>query len=217
MGRKINLLSSLPVAKRRIDDRAEKKSLECITEAKKFAELYWDGPREYGYGGYSYDGRWQSVAKDIVDCYSLNKRARVLDVGCGKGFLVKDLLDVGIDAYGVDVSEYALINCHDDVVGRLSSGCASRLMFPDDSFDLVISLNTIHNLPRERAIMALREIERVSRSNCFVQVDSYLTQEQKDLFEKWVLTAEYHDFPDGWLETFELAGYCGDYDWTIIE
>ena len=89
--------------------------------------------------------------------------------------------------------------------------------FPDGSFDCVLSLNTIHNFPRPRAIIAMREIQRLSNGRAFVQVDSYLTPEQKDIFESWVLTAEFHDYPDGWLKVFSEAGYTGDYDWTIIE
>ena len=107
--------------------------------------------------------------------------------------------------------------CDPAVTGRLHLGSGDKLTFPDDSFDLVISLNTIHNFSRDAAIVALREIERVSRGKSFVQVDSYLNAEQKRLFESWVLTAEFHDFPEGWFAVFEEAGYSGDHFWTIVE
>ena len=64
--------------------------------------------------------------------------------------------------------------------------------------------------------MGMKEIQRVSGGNAFVQVDSYYTPEQKTIFESWVLTAEFHDYPEGWLEVFNAAGYMGDYDWTVI-
>jgi hypothetical protein len=81
----------------------------------------------------------------------------------------------------------------------------------------VISLNTVHNFDRAGAIRALREIQRVSKGRSFVQVDSYRTPEQKEMFESWVLTARFHDYPQGWIELFAEAGYLGDYYWTIVE
>lgn len=212
----VHLLRSLPKSKRNVQARTEGKSEDVIRLSKEYGELYFDGPRDYGYGGYRYDGRWRPVAQDIVDHFGLKQGDRVLDVGCAKGFLVKDLLELGIDAYGLDVSEYALMHCEPEVVGRLQIGNAERLPFPDGSFQAVVSINAIHNLPRERCKTALTEIERLAPGKGFVQVDSYLTPEQKEIFESWVLTAEFHDYPDGWLKLFDEAGYTGFYDWTII-
>jgi SAM-dependent methyltransferase len=141
----------------------------------------------------------------------------VLDVGCAKGFLVKDLLALGIDAYGVDVSRYALMHCEPEAIGRLHLGSADSLPFPDRSFAAVLSINTIHNLPRDRCRIALQEMERLAPGKGFVQVDSYRTPEQKEIFESWVLTAEFHDYPEGWKALFAEAGYTGDWYWTIIE
>jgi ubiquinone/menaquinone biosynthesis C-methylase UbiE len=144
---------------------------------------------------------------------------RVLDVGCAKGFLVKDLMLVnpGLEVFGLDISDYALKHCEPEVVGRLHKGSADDLPFPDNSFDAVISLNTLHNFFREGAITALREVQRVSKGKAFVQVDSYRTEEQRKLFEDWVLTADFHDYPQEWMQVFQEAGYTGDYYWTILE
>jgi ubiquinone/menaquinone biosynthesis C-methylase UbiE len=213
----INLLRSLPKGNRNVNARETAKTADHIRISREFGQMYFDGPREYGYGGYLYDGRWQSVANDIVLHFGLKPGDRVLDVGCAKGFLVKDLLALGIDAYGVDVSNYALMKCEPEVVGRLQIGNAESLPFPDKSFDAVLSINTIHNLSRESCKLALHEIERLAPGNSFVQVDSYRTQEQKKVFESWVLTAKFYDYPSGWLHLFKEAGYTGDYFWTIIE
>ena len=215
----VDLLRRLPKAKRNIQKRAATKDHTVIAVAKQYGEMYWDGPRDYGYGGYRDDGRWHPVARDIIAHYQLKPGMRVLDVGCGKGFLVKALLAEcpGLEAFGLDISLYALMHCAPEVIGRLHLGTADQLPFPDGSFDCVLSLNTIHNFPRSRAIVAMCEIQRLSAGRAFVQVDSYLTPEQKEIFESWVLTAEFHDFPDGWLAVFAEAGYTGDYDWTIIE
>ena len=212
----INLLKSLPKPKRSINERSKKKSKKIIDISRKYGKLYFDGPREYGYGGHYYDGRWKSVAKDIVKKYKLKKKQKVLDIGCGKGFLVKDLVDLGIDAYGVDISKYAIQNSPKDMIGRLHHGSADNLVFDDQSFDFVISLNTIHNLSKSKCLVALKEIQRVSRGKSFVQVDSYKNLKQKNIFLNWVLTAKYHDYPNNWKKLFKKAKYTGDWYWTIV-
>jgi ubiquinone/menaquinone biosynthesis C-methylase UbiE len=215
----VNLLAKLPRGKRNVCARAEVKTPEIVAISREYGELYFDGPRSYGYGGYRYDGRWIPVAQDFVSHFSLKPGDRVLDVGCAKGFLVKDLLSVcpGLEVFGLDISEYALMKCEAEVVGRLHLGNATKLPFPDNSFAAVISLNTVHNLERGELITALKEIERVAPGRGFVQVDSYRTPEQKAIFEEWVLTAKFHDYPEGWIRLFNEAGYTGDYYWTIIE
>lgn len=217
--KEVNLLKALPSVKRNVQARMTAKDPDIIRISKQFGQMYFDGPREYGYGGYRYDGRWIPVAKDIIEYFNLKPGQRVLDVGCAKGFLVKDLLKVcqGLEVFGLDISEYALKHCESEVVGRLHLGTAVSLPFPDNSFDAVISLNTIHNFDRANAIVAISEIQRVSKEKSFIQVDSYRTLEQKRIFEDWVLTAEYHDYPEEWIKVFKEAGYTGDYFWTIME
>jgi len=217
--REVNLLSSLPKPKRNIQKRLEAKDPEVIKIARQFGRLYWDGPREYGYGGYTYDGRWKSVARDIIEFFALKEQARILDVGCGKGFLLHDLMTEGknFDVRGLDVSSYALENSLPGIKDKLQLGTAEKLPFEDKSFDLVLSINALHNLPRERLAQALKEIERVSRGDSYIVVDSYHTPEQKEIFESWVLTAEYYGYPNEWLALFKEAGYKGFYSWTIIE
>jgi ubiquinone/menaquinone biosynthesis C-methylase UbiE len=215
----VDLLRALPRVKRNIQKRKEAKDPAVVAISKQYGEMYFDGPREYGYGGYRYDGRWLPVARDIIAHFGLKDGMRVLDVGCGKGFLVKDLMLAcpGLEAFGLDISLYALMHAEKELIGRLHLGTAEKLPFPDNSFDCVLSLNTVHNFPRPRAIKVMQEIQRTSGGRAFVQVDSYHTPEQKEIFENWVLTAEFHDYPAAWVELFREAGYTGDYYWTIIE
>ena|SRR5208282_3842602 len=215
----IDLLSKLPKTKRNIEKRKEAQTAENIAIARQYGQMYFDGPREVGYGGYRYDGRWIPVAEDIVRHFKLKPGDRVLDVGCAKGFLVKDLMKVcpGLEAFGLDISEYALMHCEPEVVGRLHLGSADHLSFPDNSFNAVISINTIHNFERRDAIRAVAEVERLAPGHGFIQVDSYRTPEQRELFMSWVLTAKFHDYPDIWIKLFQEAGYTGDWYWTILE
>lgn len=212
----VNLLRSLPQGKRNVKARETAKTEEHIRISREYGEMYFDGPREYGYGGYSYDGRWQSVAQDIVDHFGLKPGDKVLDVGCAKGFLVKDLRALGIDAVGVDVSQYGLDHAENEAKDHLQIASADSLPFADASFDAVLAINSIHNLDRDGCVRAVKEIERLAPGKGFIQVDSYHTPEQKEVFESWVLTAKFYDYPEGWLKVYEEAGYTGDYFWTLI-
>jgi len=219
MGKEVNLLAKLPKGKRNVAARATAKTPEIIAKSREYGFDYFDGSRDFGYGGYRYDGRWIPVAEDIVKHFGLKAGDRVLDVGAAKGFLVKDLLKAcpGLEVFGLDISKYALMHCEPEVVGRLHLGSAHDLPFPDKSFSAVLCINTVHNLARPDLIRALKEIERLAPGRGFVQVDSYRTPEQKALFEEWVLTAKHHDYPQGWIDLFKEAGYTGDYYWTIVE
>ena len=140
----INLLSNYSEKKKPMKARMKANQTDRILTWKIDKE-FWDGTRQQGYGGYKYDGRWVPVAKDIIKHYELKKNDKILDIGCAKGFLVKDLLNQGIDAYGIDISEYAISKSEKETIGRLHLGKADKLPFPDNSFDFVISINTIHN------------------------------------------------------------------------
>lgn len=187
--------------------------------AKRFGREYFDGDRGQGYGGYRYDGRWMPVAERLRDHYRLTPGQRVLDVGCAKGFLLHDLHRVvpGLQVAGLDISGYAIEQAMADVRPRLVRGSADRLPFADRSVDLVISINTVHNLDRAACVRALAEIERVSRDHRYVQVDSWLTESQREKFERWQLTALTYFDPAGWRRLFREAGYRGDYYWTVTE
>src|SRR6187431_2143498 len=84
--------------------------VHCMLKAKEYEFDYWDGDRRYGYGGYKYDGRWAVVAKQLIDAYGLKPGAKVLDVGCGRGFLLHEFTQLlpGCTVAGFDVSDYAL-------------------------------------------------------------------------------------------------------------
>ena len=214
----INLLSSLPKSKRSITERKEAKTEDHVKISRMYGKEYFDGDREYGYGGYKYDGRWVSVAKDIKKHFELNDGEKVLDVGCAKGFLVKDFFDLGIQSLGIDISKYAIDNSLLEIKDKLIIGSADKLPFPDDTFDAVVSINTIHNLDREKCKQAIKEMQRVSKNKkkLFIQVDSYLNEEQKKIFESWVLTAKFYGYPKEWIELFKECDYEGDWNWTII-
>ncbi len=214
----VNLLVRYPRAKRNVKARLGNKA-ENRAIAMKFDKEYFDGTREQGYGGYSYDGRWVPIAEDILRHFNLKPGDRVLDVGCGKGFLVKDLMKVcpGLEVFGLDISEYAVMNCEPEVIGRVHLGNATHLPFPDNSFQAVLSINTAHNLDRAGCVQALQEMERLAPGKGYVQVDAYRNPAEKQIFLDWVLTARTYGTPQFWVDLLREAGYTGDYYWTILE
>jgi ubiquinone/menaquinone biosynthesis C-methylase UbiE len=185
----------------------------------KFGKEYFDGSREQGYGGFRYDGRWIPIAEDIVRHFNLKAGDRVLDIGCAKGFLVKDLMKVcpGLEVFGIDVSEYAILNCEPEVVGRVHVGDARRLPFPNNSFKTALSINTVHNFDRAGCIESIKEMQRVAPSGGYLQVDAYRNPEEEQLFLDWVLTAKTYGTPEFWVKLLNEAGYSGEYFWTILE
>ena len=160
---------------------------------------------------------WQPVIPTLQAYFDLTSKSSVLDVGSGKGFMMHDLalLIPGITVKGIDISEYAIANTIEDMKPHVQVADAKSLPFNDNSFDVVISINTVHNLPIEECKIALKEIERVSKGKSFITVDAYRNEEEKELMFAWNLTAKTILPVDGWIELFREVGYTGDYYWFI--
>ncbi|OGT55956.1 MAG: SAM-dependent methyltransferase [Gammaproteobacteria bacterium RIFCSPHIGHO2_12_FULL_42_10] len=186
---------------------------ECAAKAKLWGHDYWDGERQYGYGGYHYDGRWHSIAVDIAKHYGLKAGDKVLDIGCGKGFLLYELTQVvpGIEVTGMDVSSYAVEHAKLEIKDRLHVGHCSKLPFPDQSFDFVYSINTFHNLSIDELESAVREMERVGKQHKWCNIESYRNEKEKANLLYWQLTCESFHRPEGWRWLFQQWGYQGDY------
>jgi ubiquinone/menaquinone biosynthesis C-methylase UbiE len=219
MRKEVNLLDTQPKTARDYDKRAREKTSDVICIAKQFGKEFFDGERKYGYGGYKYDGRWKSVVKRMKDYYNLPVNSSILDIGCGKGFMLHDFKELmpNCTVAGIDISTYAIENAMSSVKPFLKVASAEALPYPDKSFDLVISINSIHNLPLERLKIALREIERVCRGHSYITVDAWRNEQERENLFKWVLTAETMMHVDAWKKLFEEVGYTGDYWWFIAD
>ena len=216
----INLMDLYPRSKRPIDERALLITEEHRQIARQFGKEFFDGDRLYGYGGYSYHPRfWTATVKRFRDYYRLAEDASVLDVGCAKGFMLHDFKELmpKLTIAGIDISEYAVEHAIETVKPFLRVGSAKELPYPDNSFDLAISINTVHNLALEECKQALREIQRVSRAHAFVTVDAWRTNDERERMMKWNLTALTYMHVDDWKKLFAEVGYMGDYYWFIAE
>lgn len=218
MGIEIDLLVNYPKAKRNLDERAASKTEEDRAIARQFGKDFFDGDRRHGYGGFNYMPRfWQPVVPTLKEHFALDAGSSLLDVGCAKGFMLHDLAELipGITVAGIDVSAYAIEHAIEDMKPFVQVADARELPFPDKSFDVVISINTIHNLERADLAQALREIERVARRGAFVTVDAYRDEDERQRMMAWNLTAKTIMHVDEWVAFFDECGYTGDYFWFI--
>jgi len=192
---------------------------EAAKIAKQFEYDYWDGDRKYGYGGFYYDGRWEKVACALRDRYNLKKGDKILDIGCGKSFLLYELMKAvpGAEVYGIDISHYAVTHAKEEVTPFLCRGKAEQLPFRDHVFDFVISITTLHNLYCFNLERALKEIERVGKKNKYIVVESYRNEEEKANLLYWQLTCECFFTPEEWRWWFSQTGYHGDYSFIYFE
>lgn len=218
MGIEIDLLRNYPRANRDLTSRQAEKTEEVRSIAREFGKEFFDGDRKYGYGGFHYNPRfWSPVIPDFEEHFGDLTAKTVLDVGCGKGFLLFDLLRLrpGVQVAGIDLSRYAIDNAKEEVRHLVSVADAKALPFASKSFDLVISINTIHNLELSDCKEALREIGRVSKGQSFITVDAYRNKEEKERMWAWNLTAKTILSTDDWKALFDEVGYRGDYFWFI--
>jgi protein-L-isoaspartate(D-aspartate) O-methyltransferase len=195
-------------------DKAEAAEIAC-----RFDKDYWDGDRSVGYGGYRYDGRWRGVAEDMARHYGLKPGARILDVGCGKGFLLYEFTQVvpGAQVAGIDISRYAIENAKPEVASSLQVGNAAALPFADGSFDFVVSINALHNLYNYELHAALKEIERVGRGAKHIIIEAYRNEREKVNLLYWQLTCRAFHTPREWEWWFDQTGYTGDYSYIVFE
>jgi SAM-dependent methyltransferase len=211
----IDLLNSLTKHNRPLNERAI-----ASDEDRKFhwalGKEYFDGTRAQGLGGYHYDGRYKTVVHRMAAYYGLSAQSRVLDVGCAKGFLIHDfLLEIpGINVAGLDISSYAISQATELTKPFVYLGNAKELPFEDNSFDLAVSINSLHNiLDRKETTEAIQEIERISAKHKYIKVGAYRNEEEKAILDKWAVVATTYLHVNDWLDLFADAGYTGDYSW----
>ena len=200
---------------RMVDDK-----VSCMLKAKEYEFDYWDGDRRFGYGGYRFiEGRWRSVAEALIAEYRLTNNSKILDVGCGKGFLLCEIKNIfpDIDIIGFDISKHALENAHPDIKPYLVLQRAENpYPFDDNSFDLVVSLTTLHNLRLPDLEKSLKEIDRVGKQG-YIMVESYRNELELFNLQCWALTCESFFNKDEWIWLYKYFGYSGDYEFIYFE
>ena len=218
MRTEINLMKNYPKTKRDPFLRLQKKTEKHKKLAQSFGKDFFDGTRDTGYGGFTYNSRfWEGVVPDFVKHFDIKDGDSILDVGCAKGFMLYDFLQYNpsLNVKGIDISSYAIENAHKSVKKFLEVGDCRKLPFEDNSFDFCFSITTIHNVVAEECLEALKEIQRVSKKGAFITVDAYHNKTEKDAMFAWNLTAKTILHVDEWRAMFNSAGYNGDYYWFL--
>ncbi len=200
--------------------KERKQGLEKVDfaiKAKKFGRLYWDGDRNYGYGGYSYDGRWSKLAKRIIKYYKLNKYSKILDIGCGKGYLIYEIWKIlNNKVYGLEISKYAISNSKKEIKKFIKYGNAKNLPFKKNSFDLAISINTFHNLEIEDLFNAINQINTVAKKK-YIVVDSFRNEKERINLMSWQLTCNAFFSIKEWEWILKTNKYNGDYSFIFYD
>jgi len=200
-------------------ERAVAEKAEYAEKAKEWGFDYWDGDRRYGYGGYKYDGRWNPIAQDIARHYDLKAGSRILDIGCGKAFLLYELSQVvpNSEVAGLDISNYGVENAKEEVRPFLQLGNCTSLPWPAKQFEFVYSINTFHNLKIDELKKAVQEMQRVSKGKKWLCVEAFRNEREKVNLLYWQLTCESFFRPEGWVFLYKEWGYDGDYGFIYFE
>ena len=198
-----------------VDDK-----VDCMRKAKEYELDYWDGSRRYGYGGYKYmPGRWKPVAELLIKNYNLTNDSSVLDVGCGKAFLLYEmkLLLPNLKVSGFDISKHGIEQGKEKINKGLFVHQAQKpYPFKNKQFDLVLSLGCLHNLKIFELEIALREIERVGKQG-YIMLESYRNEQELFNLQCWALTCESFFNQKEWIWIYNHFGYTGDYEFIYFE
>ena len=221
MGKLVQFVTSLHTStKREYLDRMVDEKILCMHKAKEYEEDYWDGDRRFGYGGYKYiPERWKPAAEELIKNYNLDNNSSVLDVGCGKAFLLYEMKKIlpGLKVSGFDISNHGINSAKDEIKENLFIHKAQNdYPFENKQFDLVISLGCFHNLRVFELEKAIKEIQRVGKQ-AYIMVESY--RDERELFnlECWALTCESFFDREEWIWLYNLFGFKGDYEFIYFE
>jgi len=221
MGKLVNIATSLHESSKReylarmVDDK-----VTCMKIAKQYNKDYWDGDRRYGYGGYNYmPGRWKPVAETLIQKYNLTNTSSVLDVACGKAYLLYEmkLMLPGLRVVGFDISKHGIGDAKEEIRDSIFIHRAQDpYPFEDNEFDLVISLGCFHNLRIFELEKALAETERVAKQG-YVMLESYRNEQELFNLQCWALTCESFFDHKEWPWIYRHFGYNGDYEFIYFE
>lgn len=207
-------------SKRKYLERMINNKITCMKEAKKYSFNYWDGRRQFGYGGYKYiPGRWTDVANKIIKQYKLNSKSKILDAGCGKGYLLFEIKKKipDIEICGFDISKYGIRNSKKEVRKYLfHHDISKKTKFKKNEFDLLISINCLHNLSQEKLSKSLDEISRISK-NQYICVESYRNDKELFNLQCWALTCQTFFSKKDWIFLFNQKKYFGDFEFIYFK
>ena len=206
--------------KRNYIERMLRDKVKCMEIAKKYSFNYWDGNRKFGYGGYKFiPGRWTPIAKKIIEEYKLNNQSKVLDLGCGKGYLLYEMKTIlpGMKIVGYDYSKYAIKNSKKEIKKYLKvRDIRKKFNFKDNQFNLVLSLGTLHNFELSDLFKTIKEINRIGKKK-YIMVEAYRNNQELFNLQCWALTCQTFLSKHEWIKLYKFLGYDGDFEFIYFK
>ena len=196
-------------------NRVVKRSLKNKLIAWGEDQEYYDGDRNNGYGGFNYDGRWLKLLPRIIKKFKLNNNSKILDLGCKKGFIMKDfkILLPKAKVYGIEDHKYPIENAEIEIKKNITFSKYYNIPFKDGYFDFVIGFSSIYKYNFADVVKTLKEINRVAKKS-LITVGSYSNNKEKEVFDKWTLLGTTVLHKKEWQELFKLVKFKGNYYFT---
>ena len=215
--REFNLLGEYPIPDKPRYVGSNLRTINHRIVATYRDKNFFDGDRNFGYGGFKYDGRWKKVADKLCEEYKLNGNSSFLQLGCEKGFLLKDLKSkyTNMQAVGLETSNYAISNSMNEIKKNVKF-CDNylKLNFKDNEFDFIMAIGVVYTCSLDGAIKCLKEIQRVGKGMSFITLASYENKKDYWLFRQWSLLGTTILRKEEWKEILKHAEYSGDYFFT---
>jgi SAM-dependent methyltransferase len=216
--KKIDFWKYYPKSNRKnISSFRVKVSNKLRKKLQKFPKEYFDGKRAHGYGGYYYNPKFfKKIVKAMIKFYKLDNTSKILDIGCAKGFMMYEFKKYlpNCEIKGIDVSRYCKIHAVKKIKKYIKTGTCEKLPYPDKYFDFVVSISTIHNLPKNRIEKSLKEIVRVAKKNSFIRVKAYKNLKEKKRIDSWNIVAKSNLSEKTWFSLFKKTNYKGDFQFS---
>jgi len=186
--------------------------------AWKLDKSYYDGNRNDGYGGFKYDARWLKILPKIIKKYKLSNNSKILDLGCKKGFIMKDLKILLPEAkvWGIEDHVYPIKKAEKEIKSKIILSKYYKIPFKKNHFDLVIGFSSIYKYNFHDVIKIIKEIKRVSKKSFFT-VASYSSEKEKVIFDNWTLLGTTILSKKDWKKLFKILDYKGDYYFTTAK
>ena len=204
--------------KKKIVNRKVNRSIKNKLIAWKLNKEYYDGNRNNGYGGFYYDGRWMKLLPKIIKKYKLSNNSKILDLGCKKGFIMKDfkILLPKAEVWGIEDHDYPIFHAEKDIKPNIIKSEYYNIPFKDNHFDLVIGFSSIYRYNFLDMVNTIKEIKRVSK-NSFLTLGAYSNIKNRNIFYNWSLLGTTILHEKEWVKLFKLLNYKGDYYFTTAE
>ena len=192
-----------------------KRSIKNKFHAWKLSNQYYDGHRNNGYGGFKYDGRWLKILPKIIKKYKIKENAKILDLGCKKGFIMKDfkILLPNCEVWGIEDHKYPIINAEKEIKSKIIKSKYYDIPFEDNYFDFTIGFSSIYRYNFYDLVETIKEIKRVSKKS-FITLGAYSNEKNRVIFNKWSLLGTTILHEKEWIELFKLLKFSGDYYFT---